>query len=55
MLAAPESDALPTGAGAVTADKTKALFLEHYPKLQAIKKKYDPDMVFNQWYTIVPA
>ncbi|TCD63859.1 hypothetical protein EIP91_004873 [Steccherinum ochraceum] len=50
----PESDALPT-AGAVTADKTKALFREHYPKLQAIKKKYDPDMIFNQWYTVIPA
>ncbi|KAH8103537.1 hypothetical protein BXZ70DRAFT_888945 [Cristinia sonorae] len=49
----PESDALPT-AGAVTADKTKALFREHYPRLQTIKKKYDPLMMFNQWYTIIP-
>ncbi|TCD62945.1 hypothetical protein EIP91_006208 [Steccherinum ochraceum] len=50
----PESDA-PFTAGAVTAEKTRALFREHYPRLQGIKKKYDPDMVFNQWYTIIPA
>ncbi|TCD69760.1 hypothetical protein EIP91_006296 [Steccherinum ochraceum] len=49
-----ESDAAPTG-GSVTTDRVKAMFREHYPRLQDIKKKYDPDMVFNQWYTIIPA
>lgn len=49
-----DADPLPTS-DAVPADKAKLLFREHYPKLQGIKKKYDPDMVFNQWFTIVPA
>jgi len=35
-------------------EKPKALFGKHYPRLQALKKKYDPDMVFCQWYTIIP-
>jgi len=48
-----ESDALPA-VGAIVTDKTLALFGKHYPRLQAIKKRYDPEMVFNQWYTIVP-
>ncbi|TCD66649.1 hypothetical protein EIP91_001067 [Steccherinum ochraceum] len=50
----PESDALPV-AGAVSSDKSKQLFRDAYPRLQTIKKKYDPDMIFNQWYTVVPA
>ncbi|KAH8091648.1 hypothetical protein BXZ70DRAFT_473549 [Cristinia sonorae] len=50
----PDSDALPV-AGAVSADKTKLLYRDNYPRLQAIKKNYDPNMVFNQWHTIVPA
>ncbi|KAI0029050.1 FAD-binding domain-containing protein [Vararia minispora EC-137] len=35
--------------------KSAALFGEHYPRLQALKKKYDPEMVFNKWNAIVPA
>ncbi|KAH8103627.1 FAD-binding domain-containing protein, partial [Cristinia sonorae] len=51
---APDSDALPVS-GAMPSDRSKALFREAYPRLQAVKKEYDPDMVFNQWYTVVPA
>lgn len=54
LLVGPDIDAAPT-ATIATADKTRALFREHYPRLQAIKKKYDPDMIFNRWYTIIPA
>jgi len=35
--------------------RTAALFGDHYPRLQALKKKYDPDMVFNRWNPITPA
>jgi len=40
--------------GVTPVDKPKALFGKHYPRLQALKKKYDPDMIFNKWFTIVP-
>jgi FAD/FMN-containing dehydrogenase len=32
--------------------KSKALFGEHYPKLQALKKKYDPENMFSKWFSI---
>jgi len=51
---ASDGDALPV-AGAVSSDRTKELFKDNYPRLQTIKKRYDPDMVFNRWYTVVPA
>jgi len=36
-------------------DKTRSLFGENYPKLQALKKKYDPENVFYKWFAITPA
>ena len=36
-------------------DKAKAAFGENYPKLQGIKKKYDPENIFNKWFPIIPA
>ncbi|KAL1722151.1 hypothetical protein EV715DRAFT_287648 [Schizophyllum commune] len=36
-------------------DKARATFGAKYPKLQRIKKKYDPENVFNRWCPITPA
>jgi len=36
-------------------DRTQALYRENYPRLQALKKKYDPELVFNKWFVIMPA
>ncbi|KAJ7592823.1 hypothetical protein C8J56DRAFT_483426 [Mycena floridula] len=34
--------------------KVALVFGSNYPRLQAIKKKYDPEQVFNRWFPIVP-
>ncbi|KAJ3565810.1 hypothetical protein NP233_g7401 [Leucocoprinus birnbaumii] len=36
-------------------DKAKINFGVHYPTLQKIKKKYDPENIFNRWLAITPA
>ncbi|KAG5650539.1 hypothetical protein H0H81_011882 [Sphagnurus paluster] len=40
---------------AVAGDKAKAAFAENYPRLQTIKKRYDPENIFNKWFAITPA
>ena len=45
----PESDVVTGG------DKVKKLFGSNYPRLQTIKAKYDPNLVFNKWFPITPA
>ncbi|TCD60114.1 hypothetical protein EIP91_010702 [Steccherinum ochraceum] len=52
--AGPDSDGLPKE-GAVPADRSQIFFKKAYPKLQVIKKKYDPELVFNKWYPIQPS
>ncbi|KAL1663589.1 hypothetical protein GGF50DRAFT_115899 [Schizophyllum commune] len=37
------------------AQRSREAFGDVYLRLQEIKKKYDPDMVFNRWYPIIPA
>ncbi|TDL18746.1 FAD-binding domain-containing protein [Rickenella mellea] len=37
-----------------TTDKIKHLFGANLPRLQEIKAKYDPDMVFQKWFPIQP-
>ncbi|KAK2464334.1 hypothetical protein APHAL10511_003791 [Amanita phalloides] len=36
-------------------NRVKGAFGDNYSKLQRIKKKYDPDNIFNKWFPIVPA
>ncbi|KAG9041417.1 hypothetical protein FS837_012282 [Tulasnella sp. UAMH 9824] len=38
-----------------TDEYAKKLFGTNYPRLQEIKKKYDPELVFNKWFAIRPA
>lgn len=47
------SEALPTGKEPI--DRVRTYFDINYPRLQQIKKKYDPDLLFNKWFVITPA
>ncbi|KAG8900031.1 hypothetical protein FRC01_010281, partial [Tulasnella sp. 417] len=38
-----------------TDEYARKLFGPNYPRLQEVKKKYDPDMVFDRWFAIRPA
>lgn len=35
--------------------RSQLAFSANYPRLRDLKKKYDPDSVFNRWYPIAPA
>ncbi|OCB90853.1 FAD-binding domain-containing protein [Sanghuangporus baumii] len=39
----------------LNAERLKRTFGDNYPRLQQIKKKYDPDVLFSKWFQIVPA
>jgi FAD/FMN-containing dehydrogenase len=36
-------------------DKAQVIFGQNYPRLQKIKKRYDPENIFNKWFPITPA
>ncbi|THV05381.1 FAD-binding domain-containing protein [Dendrothele bispora CBS 962.96] len=36
-------------------DKAQLVFGQNYPRLQQIKKKYDPTLIFCKWFPIKPA
>ncbi|KZP17094.1 FAD-binding domain-containing protein [Athelia psychrophila] len=36
-------------------DRSEVFYGVNYPKLQALKKKYDPERVFSKWFAITPA
>ncbi|KAG8909126.1 hypothetical protein FRC01_007114, partial [Tulasnella sp. 417] len=38
-----------------TDEYARKLFGPNYPRLQEVKKRYDPDMVFDRWFAIRPA
>ena len=50
-----DTEAPSAAEGAVKVTRAEELFGKHYPKLQRLKRKYDPEMIFNKWYVIQPA
>jgi FAD/FMN-containing dehydrogenase len=36
-------------------EKAKTMFGENHVRLQELKKRYDPGLVFNKWYAIKPS
>jgi hypothetical protein len=41
--------------GGPVSNKARVLFGTNYPRLQQLKKKYDPEMLFSKWFLIQPA
>lgn len=37
------------------AEKSKSVFGSNLPRLQALKKRYDPNLMWDKWYPITPA
>jgi hypothetical protein len=51
-----DSEESTSAAGTVsTGAKAEVLFGENYARLQTLKKKYDPDLLFSKWSPITPA
>jgi FAD/FMN-containing dehydrogenase len=49
------SDQIDEEEDGVVRSKAESLFLENYPRLQELKKKYDPENIFNKWFAITPS
>ncbi|KAL5527561.1 hypothetical protein ACEPAG_6362 [Sanghuangporus baumii] len=39
----------------LSSERSLKVFGDNHPRLQQLKKKYDPDMLFSKWFKIVPA
>ena len=50
----PDSDGLVVE-GSIPMSKAEANFGSNYKRLQEIKKKYDPELLFRKWFVITPA
>ncbi|OCH88357.1 FAD-binding domain-containing protein, partial [Obba rivulosa] len=48
------SDAAPAE-GTTSEDKIQLFFGSNYSRLRALKKKYDPEVIFDKWFVITPA
>ena len=42
-------------ADGIVKNKAEGLFGKNYPRLQELKKKYDPENIFNKWFAITPS
>ena len=54
MLIGSDSDALSTD-GTIRSSNVEENFGSNYKRLQEVKRKYDPELVFNKWFAITPA
>lgn len=54
-LTGADTEDLPTIQGVAKVARAQELFGDNYPRLQQLKRQYDPDMIFNKWYCIRPA
>ena len=41
--------------GVLVKNKAATLFGDNYPRLQDLKKKYDPENIFNKWFAVTPS
>lgn len=48
-----ETEPLPTAQA--RSSRAQALFGANYPRLQRLKQKYDPNMIFDKWFVIQPS
>ncbi|KAI0771960.1 FAD-binding domain-containing protein [Trametes elegans] len=51
----PDDAPADSGAGSASVDRARVLFGSNYPRMQEVKKKYDPEQLFRKWFVITPA
>jgi hypothetical protein len=50
----PESVVTPTGHRVLDDSNSRALFGSNYSRLQRLKARYDPEIMFSRWYPVIP-
>ena len=48
------SEVVPVSKDVAPTSRSEALFGENYPRIQKIKKQYDPEGIFSRWFGIKP-